>query len=780
MKKGAIHYGAVILLLLMMATTATAETIDLTFSLDSLEQPGPYRYIYPGLRTVNFNETLSLPITTVYIKGDISPETDLVVYSESESQTVLKTIEDDICQPRDIRTSLDEPNKTVSRSDIVRFDNGIYNIQRLQQGSDPVTAVSILPVTPDESGKLIFHGKISIETAGNRLTAPMNEILFASAANRSGPATTGKSYESTPGIPLFYDMVIVTSPDLVDTYERLAEFKNGIGLSTAIAITDSVYAHYDGVDNPARIRSYLKDFYTSGGQYVLLGGDDINLPVRYFYYYNTSSEITDPYTLMPSDLYYADLNGIWDMDGDGIYGEPNQDEPDIIPELEVGRVPLRNTEAIDNYIDKVIQYQTNPGNGDFSYLNRQLFFCSDQMRDYPDEGQHGYIAESLPSYVRVDSNQTIEYPDGYDSHPSNPDGNFGVEKISEGFGFIQVISHGRVDGFRVKAAYYGDWPASNILTLPISEYHGCIDNLEKNGRTSLYYSLSCQVAGYDLDSLDHQSTDISFVERILGAPQSGAVAMIGNTRWGWVYSSYFLQEAFTRHLYGDADGNAVKAMNLSWLDYSYYRDLIYGQNYYGDPSITIYLDEPQKMKAVAWPMENAHRVEVTTPNAAPVPNAEVIVSLDGIVLETGYTDDSGRYDIQYDLDYGTAYTVSVIHDGYNIAYKSYMPSLVTDIDDDNPDNLPASFSVAQNYPNPFNPATTIAYDLPERADVELEIYNILGQSIYDESFAGQEPGTHEIYWTARDNYGRELPTGIYFYRIKTGASKQTRKMVLLK
>jgi len=779
MKKGAIFSGAFILLLLL-AVPASAENIELTFSVDSLEQFGQYQFAYPGLKNININESLSIPVKTLYFKGNMAPADNIAAIFSSGEKSIICEIPPEYTQPRDIQTALDQPNKTVSRLEALNFADGLFDLQTVRTGNETILAVTISPLSLDQSGNLIFNGKINLELIGEPFSAPLHDLLTASLNSDTDIQPVLKSAEKSTGLPLNTKMIIITSPDLASIYERLAVYKNIIGLTTAIAVTDSIYASYEGDDSPARIRAYLKDFHAGGGQFVLLGGDDINLPIRYLYYYNTSSAPTDPYLLMPSDLYYADLNGVWDKDGDGVFGEPNQDEPDLIPELKVGRIPLRDPEAINNFIDKLIQYQTDPGNGDFSYLSKQLYFSSDQMRDYPTGGQHNYIAQTLPSFVQVDTGQTVELPDGYDSNPVNPDGNFGVEKISEGYGFIHMIAHGRVDGFRVKAAYYGDWPSSNILTLPISDYHGCLDDLEQNGKTSLYYSLSCQVGGFDLDSIDHQSADISFVERIMGAPQSGAIAMVGNTRWGWVYSSYFLQESFTRHLYDDAEGSPVEAMYLSWLDYPYYRDLIYGQNFYGDPSADVYLDEPQKMTANAWPTENGHLVEVKTDGNIPVEGADILLSLNGEIIESGTTDDSGIYYIQDDLDYGTAHTICIIHDGYNIGYRSYTPSLVTDVDDDYDSALPEKFAVAQNYPNPFNPATTIAYDLPERATVELSIYNILGQLVYTEQVHNQEPGTHEIDWEARDASGQFLPSGLYLYRIEANGISQTKKMMLLK
>lgn len=86
-----------------------------------------------------------------------------------------------------------------------------------------------------------------------------------------------------------------------------------------------------------------------------------------------------------------------------------------------------------------------------------------------------------------------------------------------------------------------------------------------------------------------------------------------------------------------------------------------------------------------------------------------------------------------------------------------------------------SYNLFQNYPNPFNPVTTIRYSLKYQAFVELNVYDILGNEI--EILVNEEKpsGTFMVNWNAKD-----LPSGVYFYQIKTGDFIQTRKMILLR
>lgn len=89
--------------------------------------------------------------------------------------------------------------------------------------------------------------------------------------------------------------------------------------------------------------------------------------------------------------------------------------------------------------------------------------------------------------------------------------------------------------------------------------------------------------------------------------------------------------------------------------------------------------------------------------------------------------------------------------------------------------LPTSYSLKQNYPNPFNPSTQIAFDLPSASNVELSIYNVLGQEVKTLINQQMEAGSHIITFD-----GSNLSSGIYFYRLSAENFTATKKMMMLK
>ena len=93
--------------------------------------------------------------------------------------------------------------------------------------------------------------------------------------------------------------------------------------------------------------------------------------------------------------------------------------------------------------------------------------------------------------------------------------------------------------------------------------------------------------------------------------------------------------------------------------------------------------------------------------------------------------------------------------------------------------VPHSMELQQNYPNPFNPTTTIPYSITKLSPVRIAVFNLLGQKIKTLIDGVQSVGVYRITWDGKDEYGKPVPGGIYFYRFDAGKFSQARKMILL-
>ncbi|OGG45999.1 MAG: hypothetical protein A3F84_23910 [Candidatus Handelsmanbacteria bacterium RIFCSPLOWO2_12_FULL_64_10] len=96
------------------------------------------------------------------------------------------------------------------------------------------------------------------------------------------------------------------------------------------------------------------------------------------------------------------------------------------------------------------------------------------------------------------------------------------------------------------------------------------------------------------------------------------------------------------------------------------------------------------------------------------------------------------------------------------------------------EEIPETFGIDQNSPNPFNPVTTIRYALPEGVDVQIVVYNILGQQVKALVSGKQGPGYYTATWDGRDEAGRRVASGVYLYRLQAGSFVQVRKMLMVK
>jgi photosystem II stability/assembly factor-like uncharacterized protein len=111
----------------------------------------------------------------------------------------------------------------------------------------------------------------------------------------------------------------------------------------------------------------------------------------------------------------------------------------------------------------------------------------------------------------------------------------------------------------------------------------------------------------------------------------------------------------------------------------------------------------------------------------------------------------------------------------NGVWRRPFSEIITSVEHNTLKGLPSIYSLKQNYPNPFNPSTTISYSVPQSSQVQIIVYDMLGNEIETLVNGEKLAGTYEVTW-----YVETLPSGVYFYQLKTGSFTETKKMILLR
>ena len=105
-------------------------------------------------------------------------------------------------------------------------------------------------------------------------------------------------------------------------------------------------------------------------------------------------------------------------------------------------------------------------------------------------------------------------------------------------------------------------------------------------------------------------------------------------------------------------------------------------------------------------------------------------------------------------------------------------SRITSIVEDQ--DIPVEYKLVQNYPNPFNPITTIVYQLPQTSEVNIMIFDIMGNKVQTLVSETQTAGAKSVVWNGTDKFGKQMSSGIYIYRLKADDYVKSRKMVFMK
>ncbi len=349
------------------------------------------------------------------------------------------------------------------------------------------------------------------------------------------------------------DMVIVTTEPQCYAYDSLSEFRKLYGINTTIRTMDWVRGHYGGIDDPERLRNFIKDAAVNWGTcYILLGGDAPEIPTRMV----TMEPLTDPWPAhIAADMYYSDLDGDWDRDGDNEFGE-SEDSLDLYPDILVGRIPSRSGTDVIGYLAKERGYlfpAASPG------FTRSLFISSTWWTT----GDSRALASRL----------AVHLPADYDTCFIN-EGTLSQIKDSlrSDWGIIGIIGHGDVNLLRVKYS-----PRQYITNF-------YFDSLSQAGVIHpLMFVITCYTNPFQVDALG---------EHWVMNQSAGGIGYIGPTYSSVpdeheLYTTAMIDSIFSLSLAGALAYSKACLIPASQTE-SWARSFQFSQSLLGDPTLDLW------------------------------------------------------------------------------------------------------------------------------------------------------------------------------------------------
>ena len=443
---------------------------------------------------------------------------------------------------------------------------------------------------------------------------------------------------SLEGSPVEY--VIVTSDEFQTRFQMLADWKTKKGLPAVVRTVSWIEANYPGgCDTAERIRLFLKDAYASWGTtYVLLGGDTDVVPIRYIWsgYYGGDH--------IPTDLYYSDLDGTWNDDGDGTMGEAyvNASSPgdscDLYSDVFVGRASVANAIEAETFVSKALAYERT---ADSLFAARDLYMAE---VIFPYDWQPGTaiamdgagdIVEPTLPLVPSDVHASLLYQN-YEPYPqSYPLTRVAaIDSLNAGYAIATHAGHANKDVLRTSFEQY-------VTMQDVDALHNGLD------RCGFIWMLNCATASVEYDCI---------AEHLLNDPDGGASAVFGPSRYAfpWAVARYYYEWFEALYALGsDEAGVTCAAAKAPYVPQSRYdntdRWTQMSYLYLGDPDAplrTAGLSPLTVLHEGSVPL-GATELVVSVGNPAPVDNALVCVMKGDEVYATGRTDASGAVTLAF-------------------------------------------------------------------------------------------------------------------------------------
>ena len=296
-----------------------------------------------------------------------------------------------------------------------------------------------------------------------------------------------------------YDHLTIVPDSLMPALAPVCARVESRGFSDTTVSVSDVLASSSGRDDQEKIRNFIKRAYSEWGTtYVLLAGDNEQIPCRRCWV-----ELTPQYKdSIPTELYYSALDGDWDGDGDGQYGEA-EDSVDLIPDVFLGRLPLATPAEMQAFADRFLAYTAD---STAPYLNDVLWAGFDYSSEYHSED----VCELLDTLLRPASMRSFKV---YDSHSGNHKDSIRF-LLNQGVNVWVLFDH---CGYNVMGC---GWLNHNWYLL-----WNELDDLTNAPRYTISVEGGCMVSAFD--------SSYCVAEVLLTAPAGGCVATFGSTRLTW-------------------------------------------------------------------------------------------------------------------------------------------------------------------------------------------------------------------------------------------------------
>ncbi len=404
--------------------------------------------------------------------------------------------------------------------------------------------ISLINLCPFEyvpsEGKLYFYKKAILRVSFKKDLAKKNEesykFLRDSSFDRNEVALLVKNSEDINTYKLLskkadsdWEYLIITNSSMQSAFQTLADHKaSKYGLTTHIELISNILSSYSGADDAEKLRNFIIYAYQNHGtKWVVLGGDSEVIPYRGCYGHVATDPPTDDNDI-PTDFYFAALDGNWNANGNDVYGEPD-DDVDLFAEVNVGRISASNETEANNQINKIINYE-NWSDAPFNAL-----LVGEKLDDYTWGGNNkDYVYEMMAG---------IPYDTLYDR-----DGTWSASDLINNYfnsDNLNIVNH---------LGHAND-------TYDMKLYESDVDNITNNNPFFIY-SQGCYPGNFT-------ANDVCFAEKFTVGTSHAGFAVIMNSRYGWyarnsVYgTSNVFDREFMKAVFEEFHRNIGEALNES-------------------------------------------------------------------------------------------------------------------------------------------------------------------------------------------------------------------------